>query len=60
MEDKFENLGQEIDRIENLWYGLSLPMPAEFHLQQLKVILPEIVKNLKNQFVAISGENPWE
>lgn len=60
MEDKFEELGQLIDSIDNLASGLNVPMSAEFHLQQLKSILPEKVKEFKKSFVEISGENPWD
>lgn len=60
MEDKFEKLGQLIDSIENLVYGLELPMPPAFHVDRLKEILPEKVKELKEVFVEIVGENPWD
>jgi exonuclease V gamma subunit len=55
-----EKLGQAIDRVESLASGLDMPMPAEFHLQQLKKLLPEIVEELKAGFVQTTGENPWE
>jgi len=60
MEDKFEKLGQLIDSIDSLAHGLSLPMPSQFHVDQLKEILPEKVKELKESFIEITGENPWE
>ena len=60
MEDKFEKLGQLIDSIDSLVHGLNIPMSAEFHIQQLKSILPEKVKELKESFVEIAGENPWD
>lgn len=60
MEDKFEKLGQLIDSIDSLAHGLNLPMSAEFHLEQLKKILPQKVEALKESFVELSGENPWE
>ncbi len=59
MEDKFEKLGQLIDSIDSLAHGLNTPMPADFHIKQLKAILPEKVKELKESFVEITGENPW-
>lgn len=58
--NKLEKLGQAIDRVDSLAHGLVLPMPADFHLQQLKKILPEIVKELKDGYVAVTGDNPWE
>jgi len=60
MEDKFEKLGQLIDSIDSLAHGLNIPMSAEFHIQQLKTILPERVKELKESFNEITGENSWE
>jgi hypothetical protein len=60
MDDKLEMLGQAIDRVDNLSHVLVIPMPADFHLQQLKKILPEVVKDLKAGFVAVTGENPWD
>lgn len=58
--DAFEELGQAIDRVENLQYAIQIPMPAEFHVEQLKILLPEVVQELKDAFVKCSGENPWE
>ena len=60
MEDKFEKLGQLIDSIDSLAHGLNIPMPADFHIEKLKTILPEKVKELKELFIEITGENPWE
>lgn len=60
MEEKFETLGQIIDEIDNLAHGLVLPMSADFHIQQLKKLLPEKVEKLKRSFVEIAGENPWD
>ena len=60
MDDKLEMLGQAIDRVDSLAHGLVMPMPADFHLQQLKKILPEVVKELKAGFVAVTGENPGD
>ena len=60
MNDQFEKLGQEIDRIENLSCALQIPISPQIHLDQLKKTLPEVVENLKAAFVQLSGENPWE
>jgi len=57
---KFEKLGKLIDRIESLEAGLSIPMPATFHVEQFKKILPEIVDQLKSFYVESTGDNPWE
>jgi hypothetical protein len=60
MNDKFEVLGQLIDSLDNLANGLNIPMPAEFHINQLKKLLPEKVEELKNIYVEITNDNPWE
>jgi hypothetical protein len=60
MDDAKEILGQAIDRLDNLTHGLQLPMSDTFHIVQLKSILPEVVRELKQGFVAVTGENPWE
>jgi hypothetical protein len=59
MDDKFEKLGQLIDRIENLSFALNMPIPDNTHVQSFRESLPEIVKELKESFIEISGENPW-
>ena len=60
MEDNYEKLGTLIDDIESLSFGLQLNMSAEFHVKQLKEILPEKVREFKEVYVKITGENPWE
>lgn len=60
VDDAKELLGQAIDRVDNLAHGLEIPMSGEFHVKQLKVLLPEVVRELKKGFVAVTGENPWE
>lgn len=60
MEENYEKLGTLIDDIESLSFGLQLNMSAQFHVAQLKQILPEKVKELKEVYVKITGENPWD
>lgn len=60
MEEKYEKLGQLIDRIENIQYALNLQIPAEIHLDAVRGSLPEIVKELKASFIEITGNNPWD
>jgi len=55
--DKF---GAEIDRLENLVGALTLPLPSAMHVNQLKVALPDVVARLKESYVGLIGENPWE
>lgn len=60
MENKFEKLGQLIDEIDSLAHALKLPLPPQMHVEQLGEALPEKVSKLKEVFIEITGENPWE
>jgi hypothetical protein len=60
MEDKFEKLGQLIDSLDNLAHALKMPLPPQMHIDVFSRSLPEKVKELKEVFVEITGENPWE
>lgn len=59
-EQSENELGEAIDHLDNLTHALLLPMPADFHVRQLKESLPEVVKELKHGFVGVTGDNPWE
>lgn len=56
----FEQLGQLIDRIENMQSALNLPLSPETHIEQFKKLLPEIVSEAKEIYTHITDENPWE
>lgn len=60
MTDAQEKLGQAIDRVDNLAHGLNMALPPQMHVDTLKRLLPEIVKELKEAFAEATGENPWE
>lgn len=60
MEDKLEKLGLLIDSLDNLAHALKLALPPQVHVEQIGVALPEKVKELKEVFVEITGENPWD
>jgi hypothetical protein len=59
-DEQKEKLGQLIDGIDNLAHALQIPMPAQFHVDSLKGLLPEKVSELKAIYQEITGENPWE
>ena len=58
--DIYEELAQEIDKIENLVCAMKLPMGSDFHVEQLKNQLPEVVAKLKGLYVELTDDNPWE
>lgn len=60
MDENFEKLGCLIDDLESLCAALELKMSADFHVEQLKEILPGKVRELKEVYENITGENPWE
>jgi hypothetical protein len=55
-----EKLGELIDSIDSLACALELPMSAFVHVQQMKILLPEKVQEMKDAFIDITGENPWD
>lgn len=55
-----EELGKQIDSLDNLAHALQLPLPAQMHVEQLRKALPESVLEFKRLFAAVTGENPWE
>lgn len=59
MTDATEALGSEIDALDSLAHALQLPMPPQFHVDQLKAALPERVAALKAAYAQVTGENPW-
>lgn len=60
MTEEQNALGEQIDRIDNLRAALDLPMPADFHVQQMKESLSDLSAEIKKAFVAAFGENPWD
>ena len=59
-EDKYEKLGCLIDDLESLQCGLDLPLSATMHVEQMKISLTDKVRKLKDVFVELTGENPWD
>jgi septation ring formation regulator EzrA len=59
IEEAKENLGQAIDRLDNLVHALQLPLSAQMHVDALRSNLPEVVKELKEAYEKLTDENPW-
>jgi hypothetical protein len=58
-DENIEKLGETIDRLDNVTHALNLMMSPQFHVTQLKSLLPEIVAELKKNFALVTGQNPW-
>jgi hypothetical protein len=58
-DDQLEELGQLADELDNMCGAMELPMPAAFHIEQLKVLLPKVSTKIKALVVAIGGDDPW-
>jgi hypothetical protein len=58
-EDAKEKLGSAIDRVDNMLHALQLPLPPQMHVESFRSTLPEIVKELKDSYSKVTGENPW-
>jgi len=60
MEEKYEILWELIDDMDSLAHGLDIPMEAEFHVKQMKIMLHKKVKDFKKVYVDITWEDPWD
>jgi len=54
-----EEFGEVINTVDNLLGSLEIPMPAEFHVKQMKRELKEVSDKLKRIYVEEEDENPW-
>jgi hypothetical protein len=57
--ENMERLGMAADTLDNLLHALNLPLPPAMHVAQLKAALPDLVKALREVYVAETGDNPW-
>lgn len=60
MTENLEQIAKTASELESLIGAMEIPMPADFHLLQLKTLLPEKVKAIKQAIINETGENPWE
>ena len=54
------NLQRLLKKIDNLRGALEIPMPAGFHVNQMKRELEEVSDKLKRIYVEEEDGNPWE
>lgn len=55
-----EALAQHIDTLDNFAGALALPLPAHMHVAALREQLPALVRRMRADFAAATGNNPWE
>ena len=55
-----DEFAEVIEKIDNLRGALEIPMPAGFHVNQMKRELEEVSDKLKRIYVEEEDENPWE
>ena len=54
------NLQRLLKKIDNLRGALEIPMPAGFHVNQMKRELERSIRQIKTVYVEEEDENPWE
>ncbi len=60
MTENLERIAELTDELENLVHAMNIPMPASFHLEQLKKQLPIKINLIRSYITDETGENPWE
>lgn len=55
-----DEFAEVIERMDNLRGALEIPMPVEFHVNQMKRELEEVSDKLKRIYVEEEDENPWD
>lgn len=59
MTDISHEIGELKDIVDNLLGALEIPMPAEFHVKQMKSELKDISDKLKSIYIEMEDNNPW-
>ena len=59
MTDELYALEEQADRLDSLVAVLAMPMTPQFHINQIKEILPDISKAIKLFVIQEAGVNPW-
>lgn len=57
--DALDKVAVEVDGLESLLTALSMPLPAQIHVDCLRATLPHIVKNVRLAVIS-GGVNPWD
>lgn len=54
-----DKIGEWADTLDNLLGATMLPMPAQFHLEQLTAAITAMRDEMRAAYVKATGENPW-
>ena len=61
--EQLDAIGKVVDSLDNIIEASNLPatgpMPAEFHVRQMREALLDLSRQLKDAIIQISGGNPW-
>lgn len=55
-----DKIGEWADTINNLLGATQLPMPAQFHLEQITLAMALMRDEMRAVYAEATGENPWE
>lgn len=55
-----EEIGLEADNVDNILHATNLPLPAEFHVEQMKDALARLRDRLRSLHIEASRNNPWK
>ena len=54
-----EDIALQVDRIDYLLAGMSMPIDNSFHIEALKESLPDMKGKLKQAYFELGGEDVW-
>lgn len=55
-----EDIALQVDRIDSLLAGMTIPIDNSIHIDALKEILPEIKVKLKQAYFELGGDDVWD
>ena len=55
-----DDFAESLETIENLCAAMTLPMPAQIHLDAFRESLPELHARLKSIYIDLGGEDHWK
>jgi hypothetical protein len=59
-DEQLNQVGEIADTLDNLLAASTLPMSAQFHLNQLRAGMKDASRQLKQIVTKVGGLNPWE